>query len=383
MKRIYLDNAATTPLSPTVLKAMMPYLTTNFGNASSIYQEGQIASAAINNSKKTVAQFLNCEPKEVTFTGSASESNNIVLFGIVNAYFKNNPKVKPHIITSIIEHPAILNTCKELERQEVEVTYIPVNSDGIVDIKFLEKSIKKNTILISIMYANNEIGTIQPIEKISQIIKKYKKNNIYPLFHTDAVQATNYLNCDISKLNVDLLTLSGHKIYGPKGIGALYVKEGTPIKPFIFGGGQEKLRSGTENIAGIVGLGKAVEEIFKNQKQVKKISILRDYLLNQILKTIPNSQLNGSKDQRLPHNINFSYPGQINGKQLVLMLDQKGISVSTGSACHTKSPNPSHVLKAIGLSDDLAFNSLRITLSHNTTQKEMKYVSKSILASLM
>ncbi len=382
MKRIYLDNAATTPISPTVLKAMMPYLTTNFGNASSIYQEGQIASAAINNSKKIVAQFLNCQPNETTFTGSASESNNIVLFGIVKAFIQNNPKIKPHIITSVIEHPAILNTCKELEKQGVEVTYIPVNQKGIVDIKILEKSIKQNTVLVSIMYANNEIGTIQPIEQISQIIKKHKKD-IYPLFHTDAVQATNYLNCDVTKLKVDLLTLSGHKIYGPKGIGALYVRTNTPIETFIFGGGQEKLRSGTENVAGIVGLGKAVEEISKNRKQVKKISNLRNQLLTEILKNIPNSRLNGSKDQRLPHNINFSYPGSINGKQLVLMLDQKGISVSTGSACHTKSPNPSHVLKSIGLTDELALNSLRITLSHNTTLKEIKYVSKTILASLI
>ena len=382
MKRIYLDNAATTPISPTVLKAMMPYLTTNFGNASSIYQEGQIASAAINNSKKIVAQFLNCQPNETTFTGSASESNNIVLFGIVKAFIQNNPKIKPHIITSVIEHPAILNTCKELEKQGVEVTYIPVNQKGIVDIKILEKSIKQNTVLVSIMYANNEIGTIQPIEQISQIIKKHKKD-IYPLFHTDAVQATNYLNCDVTKLKVDLLTLSGHKIYGPKGIGALYVRTNTPIETFIFGGGQEKLRSGTENVAGIVGLGKAVEEISKNRKQVKKISNLRNQLLTEILKNIPNSRLNGSKDQRLPHNINFSYPGSINGKQLVLMLDQKGISVSTGSSCHTKSPNPSHVLKSIGLTDELALNSLRITLSHNTTLKEIKYVSKTILASLI
>lgn len=382
MKRIYLDHAATTPLNHTVLQAMMPYLTTDFGNPSSIYHEGQMAALAVNNSKKIISKFLNCQSNEITFTASATESDNIALFSTIKAFTNQNPNIKPHIITSAIEHPAILNTCKELEKNGVEITYVPVNSEGIVDINILEKSIKSNTVLVSIMYANNEIGTIQPIKQISEIIKKYKKNNLYPLFHTDAVQALNYLDCDVTKLGVDLLTLTGHKIYGPKGVGALYVKNDTPIETLIFGGGQEKLRSGTENVAGIVGLGKAVEEISENKNKIKEITKLRDKFLSQVLSNIPNIKLNGSKTQRLPNNINISFPGQINGKQLVLTLDQQGIAVATGSACHTKSPNPSHVLKAIGLSDELAFNSLRITLGKDNTQKDIRSTITALLSSL-
>ena len=383
MKRIYLDHAATTPLSPTVLQAMMPYLTTDFGNPSSIYHQGQIAALAISNSRKIISQFLNCQPGEITFTASATEADNMALFGIVKAFAKNNPHTIPHLITSAIEHPAILNPCQELEKQGVQVTYLPVNSAGIIDIPTLKNSIKSNTILVSIMYANNEIGTIQPIKQISPIIQQYKKNHLYPLFHTDAVQALNYLDCDVTKLGVDLLTLSGHKIYGPKGIGALYVKTDTPIETLIFGGGQEKLRSGTENVAGIVGLAKAVEEISQNKSKIKEISKLRDIFLNQILDNLPRIKLNGSKTQRLPNNIHLSFSSQrINGKQLVLTLDQQGIATATGSACHTKSPNPSHVLKAIGLSDKIALYSLRITLGKENTLDDIKYAANLIVSSL-
>ncbi len=362
----YLDYAATTPIDPKVLKAMLPYLKTNFGNASSIHQFGQKCRQAIDRSRETVAQFLNCSPSEIIFTGSATEANNLAIFGIVEQAQKNGIK-NPHIITSQIEHPAVLEPFKQLEKQGIEVSYAKPNKEGIVQAAEIKKLLKANTILVSIMYANNEIGTIQPISEIAKAISSQPGIK----FHTDAVQAVNYLNCHVEKLGVDLLTLSGHKIYGPKGIGALYIKEGTPISPLIYGGSQENsLRPGTENTAVIVGLATAIKQIRNQQSLIKKLRNLQNKLINEIIKTIPNSRLNGSKINRLPNNVNFSIDG-VEGEALVIALDQKGFALSTGSACSSKKLEPSHVLMAMGMSEKQAHSSLRITLGKYTTEQEI------------
>lgn len=379
MKKIYFDNAATTPVSMEVLKEMIPYFALQYGNPSATHYKGQEAMLAVSKARQEIADFLGVSSEEIYFTGSATESDNLAILGIVRKFKENNPNVIPHVITSTIEHSAVLNPCQELEKEGVEVSYINVGEDGIVDVEKLKSEIKENTILVSIMYANNEIGTIQPISEIGKIIKEYKKDKTYPLFHTDAVQALNYLDCNINKLGADLLTLSGHKIYGPKGIGALYIKNGVEIKPLIFGGGQEKkIRPGTENVAGIVGLGKAVSEIKNHKENNEKMKILRDKLMKEILEKVPNSKLNGCVENRLPNNVNVSFDG-INGKNLVMIMDKQGIAVSAGSACHTQSPNPSHVLKAIGLSDELAFSSLRITLGIYNTAEEVDFVLERLL----
>ena len=362
---IYLDNAATTAVDKQVLEAMLPYFSKDFGNASSIHQIGQNARTAIDSAREQVAKFLNCKPVEVVFTGSATESDNIAVLGIE----------KGHIITSSIEHPAILNACKALEKQGIEVSYLPVDKDGIVKIEDIEKAIKESTVLISIIYANNEIGVIQPITEIGRMLKRInesRENKIY--FHTDAVQAVNYLICDVGELGVDMLTLSGHKIYGPKGVGVLYVRQGTRLSPIIFGGNQEYvLRPGTENTANIVGLGKAIEMVRENKQSNHKIKELQDKLINGIIKKIPNSTLNGSREHRLPNNANFSFRGA-EGEALVIALDQQGIAASTGSACSSGSLEPSHVLLALGLSHLQAHGSLRLTLGRYTTEKEIDKV---------
>lgn len=363
MAKIYLDYAATTPLDPQVLKAMMPYLKHDFGNPSSIYGIGQKASGAIGEARKIAADFLGCSSQEIVFTGSATEANNLAIFGVLKA-----AKIaKPHIITTQIEHHAVLEPCRELERQGlIEATYLPVDKEGLVQPTEVQKAIKPNTVLVSIIYANNEIGTIQPIAEIGKLIGR-----IY--FHTDAVQAANYLDCDVKKLGVDLLTLSSHKIYGPKGVGLLFIKQGTPIKPLVYGGGQEAgLRSGTENVAGIVGLGQALKEIQSPRHKIENIKIrqFRDKLIKSILKIIPAAKLNGSSVHRLPNNINISFQGA-EGEAIVIALDQKGIATSTGSACSSKSLEPSHILLALGLSEKEAHGSLRITLGRYTTQQEI------------
>ena len=371
MPRIYLDYAATTPCDLKVLKAMLPYLKKDFGNASSIYQLGQKALEAIDEARNTVAGFLGCAAQEIIFTGSATEANNLAIFGVI----KNLKTSQPHIITSKIEHHAILEPCQALEKQGVEVTYLPVDKEGLVQFSDIKKSLKKNTVLVSIMYANNETGTIQSIAEIGKLIKK---TNPQTLFHTDAVQAINFLDCDVKKLGVDLLTLSSHKIYGPKGVGALFVKKGTQITPLIYGGGHEMgLRSGTENVPGIVGLAAAVKEIQDPKIKIHNIKIkqLRDKTIKTILKIVPGTKLNGSQEYRLPNNINISFQGA-EGEAMVIALDQKGIAVSTGSACSSKSLEPSHVLRALGLSDQDAHGSLRITLGRQTTQKEIEKLFK-------
>jgi cysteine desulfurase len=362
MPKIYLDYAATTPLDPKVLRQMMPYLRKNFGNPSSIHSLGQKALQVVEESRQKVAKFLNCSEREIIFTGSATEANNMAIKGLVKF---------GHIITTKIEHHAISEPLKELEKEGVQVTYLPVDKDGVVILDELKKAIRKDTVLVSIMYANNEIGVVQPIAEIAKIIKEANEKTY---FHTDAVQAVNYLDCDVKKLGVDLLTLSAHKIYGPKGVGALFIKKGTPLKSLIAGGGQEfDLRSGTENVAGIVGLASAIEEVQNPRIKLQNIKIrhLRDKLVKAVLRAIPDSQLNGSATYRLPNNANFTFKGA-EGEALVIALDQRGIEVSTGSACSSKVLEASHVLLALGLSEEAAHGSLRVTLGRYTEEKDIE-----------
>ena len=379
-KRIYLDYAATTPIAPRVLRAMLPFLKENFGNPSSIHYFGQKAQTAIDEAREKVAKFLSCTPEGIIFTGSATEANNLAIRGVTEAV-NQNIKKPLHIITSQIEHKAVLETCKDLEKKGTEVTYLPVDNQGIIKISDLAKKIKENTVLVSIMYANNEIGSVQPIVEIGKLLKninriKEKSKVQKTYFHTDAVQAVNYLDCNVERLGIDLLTLSGHKIYGPKGVGALYIKKGTPIKAQIFGGGQEQgLRSGTENVAGIAGLAAAIEEARSKKSKARKIKRLRNKLVRGILKTIPDVKINETLEISLPNIANFSFKGA-EGEAIVVALDQKGICVSTGSACAAKSLEPSHVLLALGLSEEEAHTSVRFSLGRYTTQREMNKALK-------
>ncbi len=369
MQRIYLDHAATTQVDKEVFKIMKPYFCDKFGNASSLHLFGQEAKKAVENVRTKIAEFLNCKPEEVIFTSGATEANNIAIQGIV--------KKHEHIITSAIEHPSVLEVSKYLEKKEVEVSFIKPQSDGSIKVKDVEKEIKKNTKLISIMYANNEIGTVQPIEKIGKMIKEKNKNRLKKIiFHTDATQTINYLNLDVKKLGVDLLSFSGHKIYGPKGIGVLFVKKETKIKNIQFGGHQEfGLRPGTLNTPAIVGLGKAVELTkIQNNKNIEK---LRNYLWKLIQKKIKNVKLNGSLEKRLPNNLNFSVAG-VEGEALLLGLDLQGIAVSTGSACSSNLHKTSYVLTAIKLSSEQSHGSLRITLGKENTQTEIEYFVKKL-----
>ncbi|MCX6765875.1 MAG: cysteine desulfurase family protein [Candidatus Moranbacteria bacterium] len=375
-KRIYLDYAATTPVDPAVLAAMKLYFSEKFGNPMSIHSFGQEAKEAIEKARTQVARFLNCEPREIIFTSGATESNNLAIRGVVKAYW-GKYKRKPHIITTQFEHHCVLNTCKvlEVERQGLaEVTYLPVYKNGIVKVKDVKKAIRTNTILVSIMYVNNEIGTVQPIAEIGKLIhetRNMKHETKYPLFHTDAVQAINYFDCDVKRLNVDLLSLSAHKIYGPKGVGALYIKKGTPISQVQTGGEQEfNLRAGTHNVAGMVGLGAAIQQVKSQKSKVKSIVLLRDYLIKRVLKEIPNSYLNGSWEKRLPNNANFRFDN-VEGESIVLALDAVGIAASTGSACTSSTLEPSHVLMALGLRHEQAHGSLRLTLGKQTTKEEI------------
>ncbi len=377
MKKIYLDYAATTPMDEEVLKEMMPYFLEKFGNPSSIHSFGQEALEAVDRARSQVAEFLGASPQEIIFTSGATESNNMVIKGILKASGLKNP----HIITSSIEHHCVLYSCKTVEKNSADVTYLRVDKDGLVNPKDVKEAIRENTILVSIMYANNEVGTIEPIAEIGEVLKNInlerEKNNLPKIyFHTDAVQAVNYLDCNVNNLGVDLLSLSGHKIYGPKGIGALYIRRGTRIKSIQQGGEQEyNLRAGTHNVPGIVGLGKAISLVPKHRKKMDEIRKLRDYLIDQVLENIPASQLNGSREHRLPHNANFSFKG-VEGESLLIMLDQEGIAVSTGSACSSKSLEPSHVLTAMGISPEIAHSSLRFTLGKDTTKEDIDYTLK-------
>ena len=371
MKNIYFDNAATTKLDEEVLKEMLPYLKENYGNASSIYKLGRESKKAIEEAREKIAKAINCKPSEIYFTSGGSESDNTAIKGIARAYKKNGN----HIITSKIEHPAVLETCKELQKEGFEITYISVDKNGIINLEELKNAIKENTILITIMFANNEIGTIEPIEEIGKIAKQ---KNIF--FHTDAVQAVGSIEIDVQKLNVDSLSLSGHKIYGPKGIGALYIKTGIKFEKLITGGHQEKAkRAGTENVPAIVGMGKAIElSYYKLKEHNKKIRELRDYYIKQVQEKIPYIKINGDLEKRLPGNANISFRF-IEGEGLLLNLDLKGICASSGSACTSGSLDPSHVLLAIGLPHEIAHGSLRISIGKYNTKEEIDYLIENLV----
>ncbi|MEM5812184.1 MAG: cysteine desulfurase NifS [Candidatus Aenigmatarchaeota archaeon] len=361
MRRVYLDHAATTPVAKEVLEAMLPFFSQKYGNASSLYSLGREAKEAIEESRSKVAKVINAEPYEIVFSSGGSESDNMALRGAV--------KKGDHIITSSFEHHAILHTCEALEKEGVKVTYLPVSRDGFVNPEDLEKAITNKTKIVSIMHANNEIGTIQPIAEIGKICRDHGI-----LFHTDAVQTFGKIPIDVKKMNIDLLSASAHKVYGPKGVGCLYIRSGVSIKPLITGGSQErKMRAGTENTAGIVGFGKAAELALKNMdKEAAYLTKLRDMLIDGVLK-IPDSWLNGSRQNRLPNNTNFGFD-YIEGESIVLHLDIKGVCASTGSACSSESLTPSHVLTAIGLSPVKAHGSLRMTLGKDNTKEDIGYV---------
>lgn len=365
-KRIYLDNAATTAVRPEVLEAMLPYFTERFGNPSSIYDFASQNKAAVNEAREIIANSIGAQSNEIYFTGSGTEADNWALKGSIDAYREKGN----HIITSKIEHHAILHTCEYLEEHGCEVTYIDVDENGIIKLDELKKAIRPTTILISVMFANNEIGTIQPIKEIGQIAKEHGI-----LFHTDAVQAYPTEKIQVDELNIDLLSASGHKIEGPKGIGFLYIRKGLKLLSFIHGGAQERhRRAGTENVPAIVGFGKAVEIAVNTKQQRREREImLRDYLIDRVLKEIPYVRLNGDRKRRLPNNVNFSFQF-VEGESLLIMLDMHGICASSGSACTSGSLDPSHVLLAIGLPHEIAHGSLRLTLSEDTTQEELDFV---------
>ena len=371
MKVRYFDHAATTKVKEEVLTQMLPYFSENYGNPSSLYSVGRISKKAIEEARKKVANLLNANPNEIYFTGCGSESDNTIIKGIA---YRQQRRGK-HIITSQIEHPAVLHTCQALEKQGFEVTYLGVNKEGIISIEELRNAIRNDTILISIMFANNEIGSIQPIEMISKIARMY---NI--TFHTDAVQACGNIPIDVKKMGIDSLSLSGHKLYAPKGIGALYVRSEIEFEKFMDGGHQERnKRSGTENVAGIVGLGKACELAKTNLTEHRNhLKELRDYFITQVQEKIQGARLNGGMQYRLPGNANFSFPS-IDGEALLLNLDAKGICASSGSACTSGSSAPSHVLSSIGLSDDLARSSLRVTFGEENTKEDVDFLVESLV----
>lgn len=371
MNTIYLDNNATTKTDEEVVKAMMPYLLDNYGNPSSIYKIGRENKRKVEDSREKIAKILNCEPNEIYFTSGGSESDNTAIRGIAYSY-KNKGN---HIITSKIEHPAVLETCKQLEKEGFEVSYIGTDKNGIVDLEELKKEIKQTTTLITIMFANNEIGTLQPIKEIGEIAKK---NNI--IFHTDGVQAVGSVLIDVKELNIDSLSLSAHKFYGPKGIGVLYVRKGIKFEKFINGGHQERnKRAGTENVAGIVGLAKAIELAYRDlEEHNKKIKELRDYYVEQVKEKIPYIKINGDMEKRLPGNSNISFRF-IEGEGLLLNLDLKGICASSGSACTSGSLDPSHVLLAIGLPHEIAHGSLRISIGKYNTKEEIDYLVENLV----
>ena len=369
-KFVYLDNAATTKMAPEVLDAMLPYLTESYGNPSSIYSFASENKRAIDEQRALIAEAIGAKSNEIYFTAGGTESDNWALKATAEAYkSKGN-----HIITTKIEHHAILHTCEYLEKQGFEITYLNVDAEGIVKLEELKRAIRPTTILISIMYANNEIGSIQPIQEIGEIARENKV-----LFHTDAVQAMGQVKIDVEDAHIDMLSASGHKINGPKGIGFLYIRTGLKVRSFVHGGAQErKRRAGTENVPGIVGLGRAVKLSMDTRiERTKQESELRDYYIGRVLDEIPNTRLNGHPSKRLANNSNISF-AFIEGEALLIRLDMEGICGSSGSACTSGSLDPSHVLLAIGLPHELAHGSLRLTLSADTTKEELDYVIEKL-----
>ena len=365
-KSIYMDHAATTYTKPEVLEEMIPYFTTYFGNPSSIYTLSRETKKAIDIARDKIAKAINANETEIFFTGGGSEADNWAIKGIASAYKQKGN----HIITTTIEHHAVLHTCEYLAKNGYEITYLPVDEYGLISIKDLENAITDKTILVSVMFANNEIGTIEPIKEIGALCRSKKV-----LFHTDAVQAVGHIPVDVKEMNIDLLSIAAHKFYGPKGVGALYVKKGIKVENLIHGGGQERnKRAGTENVAGIVGFGKALELAVENMEQTnKKLVYLRDKLMNGLLE-IPHTRLNGPRgENRLPGNSNVCFRF-IEGESILLMLDANGIAGSSGSACTSGSLDPSHVLLAIGLPHEIAHGSLRLSLGDATTEEEVDYV---------
>ncbi len=368
--KVYMDNAATTKLSPDVLNAMMPYLTDIYGNASSVHAFGREAREGVEHARNQVAAAINASPDEIFFTAGGTESDNMAIKGVAHKYAKKGK----HIITTAIEHHAVLHTCEALEKEGYEVTYLPVDEDGLISVEQVRAAMRDDTLLVTVMFANNEVGTIEPIAEIGALCRE---RNV--LFHTDAVQAVCHIPIDVKVMNIDLMSISAHKFHGPKGIGALYCRKGVVLEPVIVGGAQErKRRAGTENVAGIVGLGAAIERAHKNMSaDMARVSALRDKLISGILKNIPHVKLNGHPTQRLPQNVNFSIR-YIEGESILLMLDINGIAASSGSACTSGSLDPSHVLLAMGIPHEIAHGSLRLTLSDMTTDEEVDYVLETL-----
>lgn len=366
----YFDNAATTKIRPEVVDTMMPFITENYGNPSSIYKISRGNKEAVEKAREQIAKAINAKTNEIYFTAGGSESDNWALKGIADSYSSKGK----HIITSCIEHHAILHTCEYLETKGYEITYLPVDEYGKIRIEDLKNAIREDTILVSIMFANNEIGTIQPIAEIGALCKE--KNII---FHTDAVQAVGHVPIDVEAMNINLLSMSGHKFYGPKGIGALYIGKGLKIGSYIHGGAQErKRRAGTENVPGIVGMGKALElAVNEMDEEIPRLTALRSKLIDGILNTIPHARLNGHSTDRLPGNINISFEF-IEGESMLLLLDMQGIYASSGSACTSGSLDPSHVLLAIGLPHEKAHGSLRLSMGHFTTEADVDYVLEKL-----
>jgi cysteine desulfurase len=365
---IYLDYAATTPLDPRVLEAMMPYLTEKFGNPNSIHAFGREARKAVDEAREKIAALLNCRPSELVFTSGGTESDNLALRGVVAAYRQKGNQ----IVTTAIEHHAVLHTCRALQDEGFEVTYLPVDEHGLVSPEQVAEAVTDRTILVSIMHANNEIGTMEPLADIVRAVKE-KRPDV--LVHTDAVQTVGHIPVDVEALGVDLLSFAAHKFYGPKGVGGLFVRRGVKLVPQLTGGGQERnRRSGTENVAGIVGMARALEiAVAEMPREIPRLQTLRDELINGVLAQIPDSRLNGHPTQRLPHNANFSFLG-VEGEALLLQLDLHGIAASSGSACTSGSLEPSHVLLALGLSHEWALGSLRLTLGRFTTRQHLERV---------